>query len=267
MVKGGFSKALSEILSFIRKKDDGSAGGPKAKAGSYGPITSNYGMRVHPITGKRRMHTGTDFGMRSGTPIGAAAAGKVTSSGRMGGYGKAAIVSHGGGYSTLYAHMSAYGAKRGSRVAKGSVVGRVGSTGNSTGPHLHLEVRKNGRHQNPMGWLRRNRGGPVPTLLTPGEMVMSRAATQAYGVKTLTKMNRTPHRYALGGLVGKPSARPSGSIAGALSAGRSYAGTARGRGDTIWAPVINNPVPEKASDSLVRAARKVTYLGLGGLDD
>lgn len=116
------------------------------------PMTSRFGWRVHPIFGSRRLHTGVDFGAPSGTPIRAADTGVVISTGWQGGYGKAVIVDHGQGLATLYAHTSAYYVRPGQRVTKGQVIAAIGTTGNSTGPHLHLEVRRNGAPVDPLGW-------------------------------------------------------------------------------------------------------------------
>jgi len=90
------------------------------------------------------MHDGIDFAGSTGDPIRAAAAGVVVFSGTMRGYGRVVVVDHGGGMSTLYAHCSAVLAREGREVGRGSVIARVGSTGQSTGPHLHFEVRRNG---------------------------------------------------------------------------------------------------------------------------
>lgn len=118
-----------------------------------GPITSDFGWRVHPVLGTRRLHTGIDIGVGSGTPIHAADAGAVISAGWMGAYGNAVVIDHGGGLSTLYGHMSSIGVRAGQTVSAGQVIGKVGSTGWSTGPHLHFEVRRNGDPVNPMGYL------------------------------------------------------------------------------------------------------------------
>jgi murein DD-endopeptidase MepM/ murein hydrolase activator NlpD len=116
-------------------------------------ITSNFGARRHPILGYTRMHQGIDFGARAGTPILSAGAGVVSFSGRAGGYGNQVRVKHQGGWETSYSHMSRFakGIKNGQRVAQGQVIGYVGSTGMSTGPHLHYEIALNGRKQNPVG--------------------------------------------------------------------------------------------------------------------
>lgn len=107
------------------------------------PITSFFGWRVHPITGDQRVHTGTDIAAPMGTPVLAALTGKVLLADFLGGYGMAVALEHGqGSQQTLYAHLSELFVKPGQVVQKGTVIGRVGSTGNSTGPHLHFEMRQ-----------------------------------------------------------------------------------------------------------------------------
>ena len=118
-----------------------------------GPITSPFGWRIHPILGYKKFHTGVDFGVGYGTPIRAADSGTVIYATWMGGYGNVIIVDHGGGLSTLYAHQSSLAVGTGARVVRGQTVGYVGSTGFSTGPHLHFEVRVNGNPVDPLGYL------------------------------------------------------------------------------------------------------------------
>jgi murein DD-endopeptidase MepM/ murein hydrolase activator NlpD len=114
-----------------------------------GAITSNYGMRRHPILGYRRMHAGMDFKARYGTPIVAVSDGRVSSAGRAGGCGIAVRLEHGGGLSTRYCHMSRMAVSGGQQVRRGQVIGYVGSSGLSTGPHLHYEMYRGGRAINP----------------------------------------------------------------------------------------------------------------------
>lgn len=114
-----------------------------------GPMSSRYGMRRHPILGYKRMHAGLDFRARHGTPIVAVTDGRVVSAGRAGGCGIAVKLNHGGGLETRYCHMSRMAVRRGQDVRRGQVIGYVGSTGLSTGPHLHYEMYRNGRSINP----------------------------------------------------------------------------------------------------------------------
>jgi murein DD-endopeptidase MepM/ murein hydrolase activator NlpD len=114
-------------------------------------LTSGFGMRRHPLLRYSKMHTGVDFGAPPGTPIRAASSGLVDLAGRHGAYGNTIVLKHGEKYKTLYAHMSrlAAGVRKGKRVNQGQIIGYVGSTGRSTGPHLHYEVRVNNRPINP----------------------------------------------------------------------------------------------------------------------
>jgi len=116
-----------------------------------GRITSGYGSRRHPILGYRRMHAGVDFMASHGTPIHAVSDGIVQYAGRHGGHGNYVKLSHGGGLGTGYAHMSRIAVSNGARVRRGQVIGYVGSTGLSTGPHLHYEMYRNGQTVNPTG--------------------------------------------------------------------------------------------------------------------
>ena len=114
-------------------------------------LTSGFGMRRHPLLGYSKMHAGVDFGVPQGTPIRAAGSGVVEIAGRHGAYGIAVEIDHDNRYETLYAHMSklAAGIRRGAKVNQGQIIGYVGSTGRSTGPHLHYEVHVDGRPVNP----------------------------------------------------------------------------------------------------------------------
>lgn len=115
-------------------------------------LSSNFGYRRHPISGYTRLHKGTDFAAPSGTPIFAAGHGVVERASRYGGYGNYVRLRHANGYKTAYAHMLRYGPgiRAGRRVRQGDIIGYVGSTGASTGPHLHYEVHKDGKAVNPM---------------------------------------------------------------------------------------------------------------------
>jgi murein DD-endopeptidase MepM/ murein hydrolase activator NlpD len=114
-----------------------------------GPQTSGFGYRRHPILGYKKMHTGIDFGAPHGAPIYAASDGVVTYAARKGGYGNFVQIDHGGGLATGYGHMSRIASRAGQRVRQGQIIGYVGSTGLSTGPHLHYEMYRGGRHINP----------------------------------------------------------------------------------------------------------------------
>ncbi len=118
-----------------------------------GAVTSAFGMRVHPITGIRKLHDGTDFGASCGTPVRAAAPGRVTGTPTDRAYGNRVLITHAGGLVTGYAHLSSRNVHRGQRVRTGTVVGRVGSTGLSTGCHLHFMVWRDGRLTDPMSLL------------------------------------------------------------------------------------------------------------------
>lgn len=115
-----------------------------------GGVSSGFGMRRHPILGYKRMHSGLDFKAGYGAPIFAASNGVIAYAGRKGGYGNFVQVNHGSGIATGYAHMSRIAARAGQRVRQGQIIGYVGSTGLSTGPHLHYELYRNGRAVNPM---------------------------------------------------------------------------------------------------------------------
>ena len=135
----------------------GSGGGGSANASgsfmwpvaSYVYVSSRFGLRVHPITGQKKSHTGIDIASNQGTAVYASDGGSVTLAGWNGGYGNCIMIDHGNGYVTLYGHLSSISVSVGQTVSQGTTIGAVGSTGNSTGPHLHFEVLKNGTRIDP----------------------------------------------------------------------------------------------------------------------
>jgi murein DD-endopeptidase MepM/ murein hydrolase activator NlpD len=153
-------KASNEVANFLRRlvaTPEGRARAAIPYHGGFafpvgGRVTSPFGMRFHPVLHRYKLHTGIDFGVGTGTPIHAAGNGVVVHAGWWGAYGNAVIVDHGGGITTLYGHMSRVLCSRGQSVGRGTVLGLVGSTGWSTGPHCHFEVRKNGVPVNPMSY-------------------------------------------------------------------------------------------------------------------
>ena len=153
--------AISEnIASMLRNMEAGGGGAPAGQGGTgqfmwpcNGPITSYYGWRTHPIFGTTKYHSGMDIAVDSGTPIHAADSGTVVYSGWLGGYGNCVMIDHGGGLVTLYAHNSALNVGEGQYVSKGTVVAYAGSTGYSTGPHCHFEVRLHGELTEPLNYL------------------------------------------------------------------------------------------------------------------
>ncbi|WP_082992594.1 M23 family metallopeptidase [Erythrobacter sp. QSSC1-22B] len=116
-------------------------------------LSSNYGVRLHPILGTWSQHHGVDLTAEVGTPVRATADGTITQAEWAGNYGLLVKISHGGHMETRYAHLSLLGAAKGQRVRKGDVIGYVGSTGRSTGPHLHYEVRIAGTSIDPNPFL------------------------------------------------------------------------------------------------------------------
>jgi len=147
-------KEENSIRSLIaaRSSDGGRAPGQLTRP-VPGAISSGFGPRRHPILGVTRMHNGLDMNCRSGDSIVAAEAGTVILAGVKGGFGKAIMIDHGGGMVTLYAHQSALAVSTGDRVGAGEVIGYCGSTGLSTGPHLHFEVRIKGDPVDPANYL------------------------------------------------------------------------------------------------------------------
>ena len=139
--------------------DGGSSGGSFvsgeswARPCSWRKLTSPYGYRIHPTTGQYKFHNGVDLANDQGTPIYAARSGKVTVATYGGTYGNYVTINHGDGYSSLYAHMTRYVVHKGDTVKKGQLIGYMGSTGRSTGPHLHFSIFYNGSSVNPMNYI------------------------------------------------------------------------------------------------------------------
>lgn len=144
---------LGLSLARMSALEQGLAGVPQVLPASIEMISSGFGYRRDPFTGGGAMHKGLDFRGATGTPIYAAAKGRVSFVGRKAGYGKVVEISHGNGLMTRYAHMSRFNAKIGQEVPAGAVIGAIGSTGRSTGPHLHFEVRIHNRAVNPRTFL------------------------------------------------------------------------------------------------------------------
>ena len=144
---------------FVLVSPDGDPPAPPAGAAGEldrpvgGPVTSPFGLRVHPVTGERKLHDGTDFGVPCGTPVHAAAAGTVTAAGDAGAYGRRVTIRHGPGRETSYAHLSVIDVPVGAGVSAGDVIGRSGTTGLSTGCHLHLMLVQDGTPVDPMSQL------------------------------------------------------------------------------------------------------------------
>lgn len=146
------SNAIAEKIRELTSKSSGKVHGTinTYPLPGYYEVSSPFGWRIHPITKKKSLHTGVDFPAPTGTPMYAAGAGVVLMAGWYGAYGNAVIIDHGGGYTTLYGHNSKLTVSVGQTVAAGQKVAEVGSTGWSTGPHLHFEVRLNGNPTDPM---------------------------------------------------------------------------------------------------------------------
>lgn len=160
-----YEKAMDELLATSReieasiRRIQSSASGKRYSSVAFrgglslpvsGPLRSRFGYRVHPITHVFKLHTGIDISAHRGTPIHAAADGIVILSGWYGAYGNAIVIDHGGRISTLYGHCSRLAVSNGQSVKRGQIVGYVGSTGLSTGPHCHFEKRVNGTPVNPL---------------------------------------------------------------------------------------------------------------------
>lgn len=149
-------KSYNQLTELAKEKQKMLAGIPAIQPVQNEDLTriaSGFGMRLHPILGYRKMHYGMDFTAPRGTDIYATGNGVVTEIQRhSGGYGKHIVIDHGFGYETLYAHLYKIKVKKGQKVKRGEVIGSVGNTGLSTGPHLHYEVHRNGKPVNPVNY-------------------------------------------------------------------------------------------------------------------
>jgi murein DD-endopeptidase MepM/ murein hydrolase activator NlpD len=131
----------------------------------FSRVSSGYGMRFHPILGRKKAHLGVDYAAPTGTPVRTIADGVVTFAGTQNGYGNVIVVTHRDNKSTLFAHLSRIDVKRGQRVEQGENIGAVGTTGRSTGPHLHFEFRDKGVHQDPLEIARESENIPISPQL------------------------------------------------------------------------------------------------------
>ena len=147
-------KSYNEIAGFIKNKEQLLAATPAIQPVSnknLGRVASGFGYRIDPVYKTVKFHGGLDFAAPQGTPIYATAAGVVKVAGNLGnGYGNHVVINHGYGYETLYGHMFRINVRPGRSVKRGEIIGYVGSTGKSTGPHVHYEVHKNGRPLDPV---------------------------------------------------------------------------------------------------------------------
>ena len=133
----------------------------------YSRRTSGFGMRQHPILHTQRAHTGVDYAAPTGTPVMSVADGVVSESSYQGAYGNMVVIQHNANQSTVYAHLSRMNVRKGQTIKQGETVGAVGSTGLSTGPHLHFEFRINGRHVDPLTLAQQGSAEPISAAMRP----------------------------------------------------------------------------------------------------
>jgi|GEM_PF-1230278 Membrane proteins related to metalloendopeptidases len=172
-------------------------------------VTSNFGFRIHPIGGDWRLHAGTDFGAPCGTPVVAAKGGTVTSTGVVSGYGLRIALDHGVvdgvRLGTTYNHLSVIGVRPGQAIKAGDPIGRVGSTGNSTGCHLHFEVTLNGAHTDPMPFL----DGMPSKGITTVPVVMTATSSPSASTSPSVSASATPTSSSSAASPSAPSPAPS----------------------------------------------------------
>lgn len=153
------SKSLEKQILAMETSSNNKSTGPMTKGTGTmamplrAKVTSPFGWRIHPIFRRKKFHTGIDLAGPMRSPIRASDSGHVLYTGRFGGYGNVVIVSHGNNLSTLYAHLSSYAVSKGANVSKGDIIGYEGATGFATGPHLHFEVRVEGKPHNPLNFV------------------------------------------------------------------------------------------------------------------
>lgn len=145
-------KNIKELFNYLKKKNIKLSCTPSIMP-AEGWISSPFGYRRDPFTGRRRFHEGIDISNRAGTPVVAPADGIVVFTGRDGGYGNLIVISHGYGISTRFGHLKKIFVKPGQKVQRGDIIGEIGNTGRSTGPHLHYEVRIYGKPVNPINYI------------------------------------------------------------------------------------------------------------------
>lgn len=155
-----YSNQLERIQLILKSRVLGEKAGLPKWPVTVGYISSNYGWRKDPFTGALRKHRGIDIAGKRGTPVTSVASGKVLFVGRKGGYGRVVEIDHGKGVVSRYAHLDAYLVNKGDKVKAGEKIAKIGSSGRSTGPHLHLEILDEKRHVNPIVYL-----GPNNPLL------------------------------------------------------------------------------------------------------
>lgn len=152
--------------------------------------TSGFAVRLHPIFQTRRAHLGVDYAAPTGTPAQTVGEGTVEFAGVQGGYGNTVIVNHGGNHSTVYAHLSKIQVRQGQAVSKGQVIGLVGSTGWSTGPHLHFEFRVNGAHTDPDKVIQQAQSVPLsPSALVNFKSVAAQAKTKLLSASQMVEVS------------------------------------------------------------------------------
>lgn len=152
----GQTQTLSALQQYLINRSNITDAIPSGRPIKKGWMSSNYGYRIDPFTGKKAFHSGIDFAGKEGSPVVAVADGIVTWVGKRDGYGGLVEVDHGNGYVTRYAHNEEIEVHQGERVRKGQVLSLMGSTGRSTGPHVHFEVLRDGRKVNPYSFVKAN---------------------------------------------------------------------------------------------------------------